>query len=333
MASRSLVILLLAAVLPAAATDNLLQNASMESWHASGLRADGWGVWTPQKLRHTWSVHPERDMVRDGAVAMRVTVGDWANVFSGAPARAGETYTFSCYVRCDRAATIRTFFSAWGPEIAKGQGGNQQAAQHDLAPDTWTRVHVTTTLPAGTERVTTYMNIRGAGNYIFDKAMMNVGELAEFTPGPPIRKLAPHGRVVLPGEVAWSAHSWDADGKDLTDQEVAFAFDSDVMSIFKPSAPTPRLPKRIGAVFSGPVQIRGLSVLLATPAFPEDVEVALAVKRDGQWRQVAHKLIQVGAIQLLSIPPQRVSGVRLELTARGEQPVKCPDIYHMAVAQ
>ena len=309
------------------AQGNLLQNPSMESWHSSGLRADQWGVWTPQPLRHTWSVHRERELVRDGLSAMRVDVGDWVNVYQGLTVTGGQEYTHGCYVYATDGGRVSVFFGM-------GKHGNSEMQVYELEPKVWTRVHTTTTIPADTTAVVAYMNVQGRGSYVFDAGMANAGGLEDFVPRATARKLAPPGRIVLPDEVAMTPRAWDGGGAVLAEQEVGFAFDQDPMSIYKSSLPTTNLPKHIGAEFAEATVIRGIAVLFATEELPAGMRMQIAIRDGaGEWTVQPHTLVRVGAIRLLSIPHSRATAVRLDLLADEGTEIAAPDICHMVVPQ
>ncbi|MDP6114378.1 MAG: hypothetical protein QGG53_21160 [Planctomycetota bacterium] len=55
--------------------------------------------------------------------------------------------------------------------------------------------------------------------------------------------------------------------------------------------------------------------------------------RNGAWKVVPHKLLQVGCVNLFQIGQTKAQGVRINLLPKGETPVLCPKIYMIAVAQ
>jgi len=188
-------------------------------------------------------------------------------------------------------------------------------------------------MPKGAERVTTYFCFRGPGIYYFDRAMMNVGGLADYTPGPHYPRITPLGRRPAPDEIAFTPRSWDENDRDLDDPAVRFAFDADVMSYGRISKPTPFLPKRIGVEFSRPALIRGLSLLLDRPGLPDGVTVTVSARRGGKWGAVPHRLIRVGSVNLLQTGPIAVQAIRIEMTPQEGRRIRCPKIFHIGIAQ
>lgn len=295
---------------------NLLLNSSMEHWHPSGLRAQGWGVWTPDPLRQSWSVHRSHDIKHDGQSAMQVNISSWANAYAGAKVNAGKTYTFSIWVYCDKPVELTLTLNLGGKDV----DGPQRAAKrvketYDLIPGQWQRVHVTDTMPPGTDSATCYLFLRGGiSTWYFDQGMLNEGPLAEYVPGQHYEPITPLGREKQKGETTFTPAYWNAQDQLVDVQETAFAFDSDIMSLYR----LHESGASIGAVFESPVHLRGLSLLLHEPILPPDIKVTLQIKRNDQWQDYDYKPVAVGNTTLLAFEPIDMQAFRLRFTFKDE---------------
>lgn len=303
---------------------NLL-NGSMEYWHPSGLRAQGWGVWTSDPDKGTWSVHRNHKLVRDGQSSMQVNITTWANAFSGAKVQAGKTYTFSIYVRCDKPVQLTLTQHIGGKDVAGPERAAKRAkGVYDIKPNQWQRVAVTDTMPPGATSVTTYLLLRGQGQWIFDQGMLNEGQLIDYVPGDHYQPIAPLGRPKQAGETAFAPAFWNAASQEVDDQEIDFCFDADIMSLY-------RLRENgaaIGGHFEQPTRLRGLTLLLNETPLPNDVKLTLQIKRNDQWQDYDFKLLPVGTSLLMAFEPIEMQGIRVRFDF-----VEPPDDKHETSAE
>ncbi len=331
---RTLFVLLAALpllTLAEAPSGNLFVNSSMEQWHSSGIRPRAWGVWAMPY--HIFQVQPDREVVADSAMSMRIDTRTYANVYQTIQVTPGETYTMSASVKVAQKTRLTMKFSVHG-SLAEGVNSEGVIEHTTLAPGDWQRVSLTGTMPEGAERAVVYYCFSGAGTYWFDQAMCNRGELADYTHGLLFTPLAPLNREAQPGEVTMTPTSWDADGKVLRDQSVAMAFDTDILSSPRLSLPTPDLPKHIGVRFDTPATVRGLSVLLAHPHVPEGVALYLSVCRNNQWERLPVEVQTVGPALYLDTGYKAVQAIRLELLPTDpEANLKAPAVYHVGILQ
>lgn len=309
---------------------NLLPNGSMEYWHPSGIRPQGWSAWTPDPLRHTWNIQRDLKNHRDGQSSMQVNVGQWANVFSGAKIEAGHTYTFSIWVYCDKPAKLTVTLNLGGNDLSGPEKTSKRAkSEYDITPGQWQRVSVTDTMPAGATSATTYLLLRSPGAWSFDMGMLNEGQLTDYVPGDHYPLITPLGRAKQPGEITFTPAFWNADGKQVDDQEVAFCFDSDIMSMY-------RLHENgasIGASFDQSARLRGLSLLLHEPAIPDDVAVILQIKRNNQWQDYSFNPVAVGNTTLLAFEPIDMQAFRLNFKFAKDSQRKLLRIYDIGMAR
>jgi len=312
--------------------DNLLINGSMERWHTSGVRPQAWGLWTSPERYHQFNVFRETDDVRDGEFALRWESTCPVNVYSSVRVKPGTAYTLSADIKSDAAAEVLLKFSVQGTDVAADKRESMTRISQ-LPAGEWTRVALTGTMPDGAERATTYFCFGQPGTYRFDCAMLNVGSMPEYRVGRVYTPIAPLSREPG-GETGFRPVSWDSQGKELTDQSVAFCFDDDILSYARLSNPTANLPKHVGAVFDDTVSFRGLSVLLDNPKLPENVTLSVEIRRGETWSAVAHTVQPIDSALLLQTGYLAADAVRINMILRDPTlPVVCPRIYDIRFMQ
>lgn len=321
---------LLSCVSPLAAqTDsNLLPNTSLTTWHASGNCPVFWGAWSPDDKRHLWRLNRDEEIFRDAPAAMRLENQYPVNVYSGHEVTAGRTYTMSAWIRSTQESKVVVFFSVWGQEgTVEKEQPEELRKEWTLPAGEWTRVHVTGVMPTGVERVTTYYSFRVPGTYHFDMAMLNEGELVDYTPGEFIKTVAPLHRPATATEVGFTPKLWDGRGREVDTTDVNFCFDNDNLSYMRDLIVDSNVG--VGAEFSEPVRLRGLSLLLPEPTVSEEIELKLMKRRSGEWQEVAHKVTRYGAAIVVEGQPSRCEAVRLEFLPKEGKTVKPPRIFEM----
>lgn len=262
---------------------------------------------------------------------MRVRVDDWVNLYAGARVQPGKTYTYSLYVRCDQAVSINMRFSVWGPNVPKEQreGKARPKASFKLEPNQWARIHVTDTMPTGAERATLYTFVRGKGTYHFDAGMLNEGGLTNYIPGPTIEPVAMLNRPTINNEIEYVPTRWNTGDQIVDDQDIAFAFDTDVMSLYRMHD----FASAIGATFQKPVQLRGIYLLLNKPAPIEDFMLTVEGLSDDKWQSLEYRPIKVGTTSLLQFGHRKLKAVRIRFKPNKSTHPQAIPIYHFGFAQ
>lgn len=317
--------------------ENLLLNGSMEHWHDTGLRPQGWGAWTNPKTFYKFHVSKDSKIKKDGNFSMRIETEGYVNVYTGVKLKSGEEYTLSAWVRAEKPAKMLVKYSlSRKPEYKKKVKESPKGfSKHfELKANEWQRVSVTATLPEGATGATLYFCFSAITNsYNFDRAMLNEGPIGKYASGDHYTGITPMNRMKKVGEVSFTPKSYGVNNKELKDWEVRWIFDKDPMSYARLTLPDPFLPKRIGVEFEKEILIRGIYYICADKTLPNNMIVSASVLRNGKWSVIKHKDIQVGHTYLLNFQPLRVNGVRINFLPKSGEKVKCPKLSMIGVAQ